>query len=95
MSARETEAATAVLPLNRPSDDRGLLLLEHHLTDVWVAAMRTHATVHGALWSQRREDGGHAFHAVTETHIEIPLIRRRKGLHAAAHRMVRQGLEVR
>ena len=53
VATSETEAASTILALDRPGNDRGLLFFEDHLLHIGVAGVRAFTAIHGLRRSQR------------------------------------------
>ena len=90
MPAGESEPASAVRPLPRPSH-----VLDHALTRPHgrIAAVRAVGALARLVRRHRREHGHDSVHVLAETHVVVPFVFDSEGRHTARHRVVRQLLE--
>src|SRR2546423_100256 len=89
MRAGPTKAASAVSAFGRPGHMLRFLIFDC-LAHGGISFMGTIFAVHGALGRNGGEYGSDPGHVITETHVKIPFIMNREGLHALRDRMMRK-----
>ena len=93
VAAGEAEAAASTGAFVGPGDVLGFSG-GNGFADVGVSGVGAVFSAHRFLRRMGGEDGGDAFHVGDETHVEIPFVADRKGLHAAGDGVIGEGFEL-